>query len=80
MSKCESCGVDWTDHLGISGTCKRVQDQAEEIERLKAEIARLQKIERDRYTGWAQQLFDIKQAAIRSASCNEPGQVGEVRS
>lgn len=36
MSKCESCGVRWCDHLGITGTCKRVQDQAQEIAKLKA--------------------------------------------
>jgi archaellum component FlaC len=46
MSKCTSCGIDWTEHLGITGTCKRVQDQAAEIERLKAEIERLTKSER----------------------------------
>jgi len=39
--KCESCGIEWTEHLGITGTCKRVQDQAAEIERLKAEIEAL---------------------------------------
>ena len=61
MSKCRSCGVDWTDHLGITGTCKLVQEQAEEIERLKAQIERLHKMERDRWTGWAKELFDAKQ-------------------
>ena len=42
MSKCESCGADWTDPLGITGTCKRVQEQASEIARLKAEVAELE--------------------------------------
>lgn len=23
--KCPSCGKDWTDHLGIQGTCQRLQ-------------------------------------------------------
>tara|TARA_R110000868_G_scaffold84519_2_gene238207 strand:- start:4263 stop:4454 length:192 start_codon:yes stop_codon:yes gene_type:complete len=59
--KCESCGIAWTDHLGITGTCKRVQEQAKEIAKLKAEIERLHKIERDRYAGWAKELFDLKQ-------------------
>ena len=64
MSKCESCGVNWTDHLGITGTCKRVQEQAKEIARLKAKIERMHKIERDRWTGWwAKELFDAKQKA-----------------
>jgi len=72
MSKCESCGVAWSKHLGITGTCKRVQEQAAEIKRLQAEIERWHKIERERWTGWAQQLFDVKQNAIRSASCNDP--------
>ena len=68
MSKCESCGVDWTDHLGITGTCKLVQDQAEEIAKLKAEIERLHKFERE-------QIYDFRQAAKHSASCNEiPGE------
>jgi hypothetical protein len=39
--KCTSCGIEWTEHLGMIGTCKRVQDQAAEIERLKAEVERL---------------------------------------
>ena len=61
MSKCGACGVRWCDHLGILGTCKLVQDQAKEIAKLKAEIERLHKNERDRYTGWAKELFDAKQ-------------------
>lgn len=24
--KCESCGVPWTEHLGIMGTCKRLRE------------------------------------------------------
>lgn len=32
---CESCGRKWIDHDGIIRTCKRSQDQAEEITRLK---------------------------------------------
>ena len=56
MSKCESCGVNWTDHLGVTGTCKRNGDQAEEIAKLKAEIERLHKIELDRWISIRDQL------------------------
>jgi len=24
--KCESCGIPWTKHLGMEGTCKALQD------------------------------------------------------
>ena len=24
--KCEACGVKWVDHLGITGTCKKLQE------------------------------------------------------
>ena len=41
MSSCESCGVRWCDHRGMLATCKLVQDQAKEIERLKADIKAL---------------------------------------
>ena len=58
--KCESCGRQWIDHDGIIRTCKRNGDQAEEIAKLKAEIERLHKMERDRWTGWAKDLFDAK--------------------
>jgi hypothetical protein len=61
MSKCESCGRQWIDREGIIRTCKRNGDQAVEIAKLKAEIERLHKIERERYTGWAKALFDTKQ-------------------
>ena len=63
MNKCGVCGVHWCDHLGILGTCKLVQEQASEIERLKAESERLHKIERDRWTGWTKALFDAKKRA-----------------
>lgn len=23
---CSACGVEWVDHLGISGTCKKLED------------------------------------------------------
>ena len=64
MSKCRSCGVDWSEHVGIVLTCETVQSQAEEIAKLKAEIERLHKIERDRWTGWAKDLFDAKQKQV----------------
>jgi hypothetical protein len=39
--KCESCGVEWTDHHWNTATCKTVHEQAAEIAKLKAEIERL---------------------------------------
>ena len=32
---CASCGRKWIDHDGIIRTCKRVQDQSEEINEMK---------------------------------------------
>lgn len=60
-SKCKVCGRYWTDHDGIQVTCQRDKEQAEEIAKLKAEIERLHKFERDRWPGWAKNLFDAKQ-------------------
>jgi hypothetical protein len=95
MSKCESCGVAWTDHLGITGTCKRVQDQAAEIERLKAEIKSLRESWhgpdlQEHPIGHPKMIFcqtcghkRCPSAADDRYKCtgsNEPGQVGELRS
>lgn len=39
--KCESCGVPWTDHLGMIGTCRQLQEARAEIATLKAQVATL---------------------------------------
>jgi hypothetical protein len=35
LNCCESCGVAWADHLGISGTCKALQEALQTIESLR---------------------------------------------
>ena len=33
--KCPSCGAAWTDHLGMIGTCRQLQEARAEIDRLR---------------------------------------------
>ncbi len=74
MSKCKICGRYWTDHDGIQVTCERAQEQAAEIERLKAEIERLHKIERDRFDFWATELLNLHAAMqLRMQFCKTCG-------
>ena len=35
---CKSCGVAWAEHLGISGTCKALQDALQTIESLRDQL------------------------------------------
>ena len=35
---CEGCGVAWADHLGISGTCKALQEALQTIESLRYQL------------------------------------------
>ncbi len=73
-SKCKICGRYWTDHDGIQVTCERAQEQAAEIERLKAEIERLHKIERDRFDFWANELLNLHPAMqLRMQFCKTCG-------
>jgi len=79
MSKCESCGIAWTDHLGITGTCKRAQEQAVEIEqlkaeveRLKAEVERLNNIGRNQWAGWPEALYSGITESLHGHKCHHP--------
>ena len=41
--RCESCGTSWRKHLGIQGTCAKLQEAEQKIERLQAIVDRLPK-------------------------------------
>lgn len=40
---CKSCGVPFTDHLGLQGTCERLQSAQDEIRRLKVVLGIIMK-------------------------------------
>lgn len=40
---CPCCGIPWTEHLGIIGTCKGLLDAKNEIKRLNRELKGLVK-------------------------------------
>ena len=39
--RCESCGTNWRKHLGIQGTCAKLREAEQKIERLQAIVDRL---------------------------------------
>jgi hypothetical protein len=72
MNNCKSCGIEWTEHLGMIGTCKRVQDQAAEIERLKTEVERLNNIGRNLWAGWPEALYPGMTESLHGHKCHHP--------
>lgn len=38
LKHCQSCGKPYTEHLGIIGTCAKLQEATKEIERLRRVI------------------------------------------
>ena len=38
-SKCDACGVAWSEHLGLAGTCAELREALAEIERLRVALS-----------------------------------------
>lgn len=50
--KCESCGVQWADHVGIMGTCARLQAAEQRVAELERAIAPFRDIARGIPDNW----------------------------
>ncbi len=49
---CAWCGVPWTEHLGIVGTCASLQHANAEIKKLRQKIRMLEKRNEVAYLSW----------------------------
>lgn len=46
--KCSACGIPWVDHLGIAGTCKKLQENKMPLIELGHAKERISSLEADR--------------------------------
>lgn len=48
QTKCSACGIPWVDHLGIAGTCKKLQENKMPLIELGHAKERISSLEADR--------------------------------